>query len=118
MIGMLEQVVLDGTGTEAIIPGYEVAGKTGTATLPYPGRDELTDYYDASFVGFAPANNPTLSMIVVLQRPLEDIYGASVSAPVFQEVMSYALHKYGIPSNGAAQKPLTGAAATIGSDVT
>lgn len=118
MVGMFEQVVLDGTGTEAIIPGYEVAGKTGTATLPYPGRDDLTDYYDASFVGFAPANNPTLSMIVVLQRPLGNIYGASVSAPVFQEVMSYALHKYGIPSNGAVQKPLTGASATIGSDVT
>lgn len=117
MVKMLEQVVLDGTGTEAIIPGYEVAGKTGTATIPYPGKDELTQYYNASFVGFAPANNPTLSMIVVLQRPLNNIYGASVSAPVFQEIMSYALHHYGIPSNGAVQKPLTGPAA-ISSDVT
>lgn len=118
MVKLLEQVVLDGTGTEAIIPGYEVAGKTGTATIPFPGKDQLTDYYNASFVGFAPANNPTFSMIVVLQRPLNDIYGASVSAPVFQEVMSYALHHYGIPSNGAVQKPLTGAAAKISSDVT
>ncbi|HEY1763173.1 MAG TPA: penicillin-binding protein 2 [Acidimicrobiales bacterium] len=118
MVKLLEQVVLDGTGTEAIIPGYTVAGKTGTATIPVPGKDELTDYYNASFVGFAPANNPTFSMIVVLQRPLNDIYGASVSAPVFQEVMSYALHHYGIPSNGAVQKPLTGAAAKISSDVT
>jgi cell division protein FtsI (penicillin-binding protein 3) len=117
MVKLLEQVVLDGTGTEAIIPGYEVAGKTGTATIPVPGKDELTDYYNASFVGFAPANNPTFSMIVVLQRPLNDIYGASVSAPVFQAVMSYALHHYGIPSNGAVQKPLSGAAG-ISSDVT
>jgi cell division protein FtsI (penicillin-binding protein 3) len=117
MVKMLEQVVLDGTGTEAIIPGYTVAGKTGTATIPYPGKDKLTDSYNATFVGFAPADNPILSMIVVIQRPLNDIYGGSVSAPVFQEIMSYALHHYGIPSNGAVQKPLTGAAA-ISSDVT
>jgi cell division protein FtsI (penicillin-binding protein 3) len=117
MIKMLEQVVLDGTGTDAIIPGYTVAGKTGTATIPYPGQDKLTDSYNASFVGFAPANNPILSMIVVIERPLNDIYGGSVSAPVFQQVMSYALHHYGIPSNGAVQKPLTGAAA-LKSDVT
>ncbi|MGA7836001.1 MAG: penicillin-binding protein 2 [Acidimicrobiales bacterium] len=117
MVKMLEQVVLAGTGTNAIIPGYEVAGKTGTATIPFPGKDRLTDYYNASFVGFAPANNPTLSMIVVIERPLNDIYGGSVSAPVFQSIMSYALHHYGIPSNGAVQKPLTGAAA-ISSDVT
>jgi cell division protein FtsI (penicillin-binding protein 3) len=117
MVKMLEQVVLDGTGTEAIIPGYTVAGKTGTATIPFPGKDKLTDSYNATFVGFAPANNPILSMIVVIQRPLNNIYGGSVSAPVFQEVMSYALHHYGIPSNGAVQKPVTGAAA-ISSDVT
>ncbi len=117
MVKMLEQVVLDGTGTEAIIPGYTVAGKTGTATIPFPGKDKLTDNYNATFVGFAPANNPILSMIVVIQRPLNNIYGGSVSAPVFQEIMSYALHHYGIPSTGANQKPLTGAAA-ISSDVT
>jgi cell division protein FtsI (penicillin-binding protein 3) len=117
MIKMLEQVVLEGTGNEAIIPGYTVAGKTGTATIPYPGQDKLTDSYNASFVGFAPANDPILSMIVVIERPLNDIYGGSVSAPVFQQVMSYALHHYGIPSNGAVQKPLTGAAA-LSSDVT
>ncbi len=117
MVKMLEQVVLDGTGTEAIIPGYTVAGKTGTATIPFPGQDKLTDSYNATFVGFAPANNPILSMIVVIQRPLNNIYGGSVSAPVFQEIMSYALHHYGIPSNGAVQKPVTGAAA-ISSDVT
>ncbi|MFZ0769774.1 MAG: penicillin-binding protein 2 [Acidimicrobiales bacterium] len=118
MVKMLEQVVLDGTGTNAIIPGYSVAGKTGTATIPFPGRDALTNDYNASFVGFAPANDPILSMIVVIERPLNDIYGGTVSAPVFQEVMSYALHHYGIPSNGAVQKPLTGASASISSDVT
>jgi hypothetical protein len=57
-------------------------------------------------------------MIVVIERPLNNIFGGTVAAPVFQEVMSYALHHYGIPSNGAVQKPLKGAAASISSDVT
>jgi len=119
LVKMLEQVVLEGTGTNAIIPGYGVAGKTGTASIPYPGKDALlTGNYNASFVGFAPASNPTLSMIVVVQRPLTDIFGGSVAAPVFQEVMSYALHHYGIPSDGTHQKPLAGSNASIASDVT
>ena len=118
MVKMLEQVVLSGTGSNAIIPGYSVAGKTGTATIPLPGKDKLTNNYSATFVGFAPANDPVLSMIVVVERPLNNIFGGTVAAPVFQEVMSYALHHYGIPSNGTYQKPLTGAAASISSDVT
>jgi cell division protein FtsI (penicillin-binding protein 3) len=96
-----------------------VAGKTGTASIPYPGRDSLlAGAYNASFVGFAPANAPVLSMIVVIQRPQTTIFGGSVAAPVFQQVMSYALHHYGIPSNGTVVKPLTGSAASISSDVT
>lgn len=116
---MLQQVVLAGTGTNAIIPGYSVAGKTGTASIPYPGKDSLlSGAYNASFVGFAPANAPVLSMIVVIERPQSTIFGGAVAAPVFQQVMSYALHHYGIPSNGTMVKPLTGAGASIGSDVT
>lgn len=118
MVNMLEQVVLDGTGTDAIIPGYTVAGKTGTATMPDPGHDSLlSGDYEASFVGFAPAENPVLSMIVVVERPLTNIFGGSVAAPVFQEVMSYALHHYGVPSTGSTQTPLRGGA-SIASDVT
>jgi len=116
---MLEQVVLAGTGTNAIIPGYSVAGKTGTATIPYPGKDRLLiGQYNASFVGYAPANAPVLSMIVIVERPLTSIYGGAVAAPIFQTVMSYALHHYGIPSNGTIVKPLQGAGASIASDVT
>jgi cell division protein FtsI (penicillin-binding protein 3) len=96
-----------------------VAGKTGTATMPYPGKDKLlVGDYNASFVGFAPANNPVLSMIVVVERPETTIFGGAVSAPIFQEVMSYALHHYNIPSNGTYQKPLKGTGASISSDVT
>ena len=116
---MLQQVVLAGTGTNAIIPGYSVAGKTGTATIPYPGKDKLLiGQYNASFVGFAPANNPVLSMIVIIERPQTTIFGGVAAAPIFQQVMSYALHHYGIPSNGAVQKPLTGKGASVASDVT
>ena len=116
---MLEQVVLSGTGTSAIIPGYSVAGKTGTATIPYPGKDQLLiGQYNATFVGYAPANAPVLSMIVVVERPLTSIYGGAVAAPIFQSVMSYALHHYGIPSNGTVVKPLKGPGASIASDVT
>jgi cell division protein FtsI (penicillin-binding protein 3) len=119
MVKMLEQVVLAGTGTNAIIPGYAVAGKTGTASMPYPGKDQLyAGAYNASFVGFAPANAPVLSMIVVVERPQTTIFGGEVAAPVFQQVMSYALHHYGIPSNGTVVKPLKGASASIASDVT
>jgi cell division protein FtsI (penicillin-binding protein 3) len=57
-------------------------------------------------------------MIVVIERPTTTIFGGSVAAPVFQQVMSYALHHYGIPSNGTIVKPLKGANAGIGSDVT
>ncbi len=119
MVRMLEQVVLSGTGTNAIIPGYSVAGKTGTATMPWPGKDKLlVGDYNASFVGFAPANDPVLSMIVVVERPETTIFGGAVAAPIFQEVMSYALHHYNIPSTGTNQKPLKGAGAAISSDVT
>lgn len=115
---MLQQVVLAGTGTNAIIPGYVVAGKTGTATIPQPGAARLlVGSYNASFVGFAPANNPTFSMIVVVERPTTTIFGGAVAAPVFQQVMSYALHHYNIASTGAVIKPLPGLGG-LRSDVT
>jgi len=115
---MLQKVVLEGTGTNAIIPGYEVAGKTGTASIPDPHADRLlTGEYNASFVGFAPANNPAFSVIVIIERPVTTIFGGAVAAPVFQQIMSYALHHYNIPSSGVMVKPLTGAAA-LASDVT
>ena len=87
--------------------------------MPFPGRDLLlTGAFNASFVGYAPANNPVLSMIVVVERPQTTIYGGAVAAPIFKQVMSYALHHYGIPSDGAVVKPLTGPGASISSNVT
>ena len=102
---MLEQVVSSGTGTSAVIPGYTVAGKTGTAQIPTKGKDSYTvGAYMASFVGFAPAVNPTFSMIVVLDRPTP-IFGGTVAAPVFSQIMGLALHRYDIPTTpGAANQ--------------
>jgi cell division protein FtsI/penicillin-binding protein 2 len=115
---MLKAVVVAGTGNNAVIPGYEVAGKTGTSQIPTPGHSSyITGAYNASFVGFAPANNPVLSMIVVIQRPQTTIFGGLVAAPVFQRVMTYALHHYGVPSTGFVA-PTKGSATNIASDVT
>ena len=91
MTGMLEQVVSDGTAPGAAVPGYTVAGKTGTAQIPNPnGPGYLQGAYMATFTGFAPAKDPALSAIVVLDRPTP-IFGGAVAAPVFSQVMAYAL---------------------------
>jgi cell division protein FtsI (penicillin-binding protein 3) len=102
---MLQQVVNVGTGTSAAVPGYTVAGKTGTAQIPTAGHDSyIPGAYMASFVGYAPAANPTLSMIVVLDRPTP-IFGGTVAAPVFSQIMSYALHRYDIPTTPGVTTP-------------
>ncbi len=104
LTGMLEQVVTDGTAPGAAVQGYAVAGKTGTAQIPNtkaPGY--VPGAYMATFTGFAPAQNPSLSAIVVLNRPTP-IFGGTVAAPVFSQVMTYALQRYGIPpSQGQSQ---------------
>ncbi|HWF16712.1 MAG TPA: penicillin-binding protein 2 [Acidimicrobiales bacterium] len=115
---MLQQVVNQGTGTSAAVPGYTVAGKTGTAQIPTQNQDSyVPGAYMASFVGFAPAANPTLSIIVVLNRPTP-IFGGTVAAPVFSQIMSYALHRYDIPTTPGAQSTTTppGSTATKASD--
>ena len=98
--GMLREVVTSGTGNSAAIPGYLIAGKTGTSQIPTPGQASYVDgAYNATFVGFAPADHPVLSAIVVLQRPVGNYFGGQVAAPVFGKIMSYALHRYGIPTS-------------------
>ena len=94
------------------MPGYTVAGKTGHGADPDHRARTPTWHgaYMASFVGFAPADNPTLSMIVVLDRPTP-IFGGTVAAPVFSQIMSYALHRYDIPTTPGAQTS-TGSGAT------
>lgn len=102
LTAMLEQVVSTGTGTSAAVDGYTVAGKTGTAQIPSPDHlGYIPGAYIGSFAGFAPAQHPVLSAIVVLDRPTP-IYGGAVCAPVFSTIMAYALHHFGIPTTTAA----------------
>jgi cell division protein FtsI (penicillin-binding protein 3) len=101
LVPLLEGVVADGTGTAAQIPGYTVAGKTGTAQIPSTtGPGYQPGAWMATFVGFLPAQDPQLSGIVVLDHPTP-IYGGTVSAPVFSEIMRYALRHFDVPPAAA-----------------
>ncbi len=94
---MLEAVVRDGTGTLAQIPGYRVAGKTGTARKPAPGGTGYLDgKYMSSFAGFAPADRPEISALVMLDEPTP-IFGGLVAAPVFSELARAVLRELRIP---------------------
>ncbi|HWH32793.1 MAG TPA: penicillin-binding protein 2 [Egibacteraceae bacterium] len=91
-----------GTGTRAAVPGYRVAGKTGTAQKASTTRRGYEDgAYIASFAGFAPADNPRLVAAVMLDEP-DTIYGGVAAAPVFSEIMSFALGHRRIPPSDAA----------------
>jgi len=97
---MLESVVSnDGTAPKAKIAGYRVAGKTGTANRIDPTCGCYRGY-TASFIGFAPADQPRLVVSVVLQNPRHGHFGGTLAAPVFKTVMSFALQTLGIPPTG------------------
>jgi cell division protein FtsI/penicillin-binding protein 2 len=93
---MLTNVVADGTGTEAQIPGYKVAGKTGTAEVPGP-HGYTTGKYVASFVGYVPASKPRLVVLVKVQEPTRAIFGGTVAAPAFAEIARFCLQYLEIP---------------------
>jgi cell division protein FtsI (penicillin-binding protein 3) len=86
---MLSDAVSEGTGTNARIPGYVVAGKTGTAQKAIPGGYSTTRYV-ASFIGFVPARHPRLVVLVVVDEPSVH-YGGTVAAPAFEKIASFAL---------------------------
>jgi cell division protein FtsI (penicillin-binding protein 3) len=87
-----------GTASEASIPGYKLAGKTGTAQKPDPVHGGYSDTkFVASFVGFAPADDPRLLVAVMVDEPQGEIYGGLVAAPAFQAITSFALPYLGIP---------------------
>jgi cell division protein FtsI (penicillin-binding protein 3) len=97
---MLEGVLAaGGTASEVSIPGYQLAGKTGTASKIDPATGEYSKTaYIASFIGFAPASNPRLLCAVVVDEPQTgSIFGGTVAAPAFGQIMSFALPYLGIP---------------------
>ncbi|GAA3716176.1 peptidoglycan glycosyltransferase FtsI [Oceanisphaera sediminis] len=104
VLHMLESVIgPGGTARKAAIPGYRVAGKTGTSRKAIAGG--YGSDYVGLFAGMAPASNPRLAMVVVMNEPQGDkYYGGDVAAPVFAEVMSGALQLLNIRPDGATEE--------------
>jgi cell division protein FtsI (penicillin-binding protein 3) len=97
---MLEGVLAPGgTASEAAIPGYALAGKTGTANKADAKGGYSTSAFVGSFMGFAPARDPRLLVAVVVDEPKRAIAGAVVAAPTFTKIMSFALPYLGIPTH-------------------
>lgn len=99
---MMEDVMLNGTGTGLAIKGYNIAGKTGTAQHASNGRYDGT--LTLSFVGFAPAANPRFLVYVVVQQPRTGGWGASVAGPSWHDLMLDTLQKYGVPTTTKSPK--------------
>lgn len=95
---MLSGVTSDyGTGAAARVPGFPVAGKTGTAQKVNPdGRGYLLNGYISSFAGFIPANDPKFVIYVAVDRPRKGYYGAAVAAPVFSRIARFAVRRAGL----------------------
>jgi len=102
---MMEGVVLEGTGRPAALNGYTAGGKTGTAQK----IDPVTHVYShtlhvASFAGFAPVNNPAISVAVIIDAPRGSLqYGTAVAAPIFREVAQQILEYLGVPHDEPVQ---------------
>jgi cell division protein FtsI (penicillin-binding protein 3) len=102
MLEILTGVVDEGTGILAQIPGYQIAGKTGTAQKPLP-TGGYGDSHIASFAGIAPARRPAIVVLVTLDEP-SPIWGGSTAAPTFKIIAEYALRYLGVPpTRNAAQ---------------
>jgi cell division protein FtsI (penicillin-binding protein 3) len=91
LMAMLKNVVAEGTGTLAAVPGYQVAGKTGTAAKPDAQGGYSDTRYVASFVGVVPASRPRLVILVSVDEPRGAIWGGVVAAPAFAEIAKFDL---------------------------
>jgi cell division protein FtsI/penicillin-binding protein 2 len=109
--GMLQGVVsAEGTGSEAAVPGYLVAGKTGTAAKPDPSGGYSDTNYVASFVGIVPASAPRLVILVSIDEPQGQIFGGLVAAPAFRDIARFALQYLDVPPDDPASLRAAGAA--------
>ena len=92
---MLGNVVEKGHGKRACVPGYSVAGKTGTAQIPDPhGAGYLKNVTIGTFAGFAPVDNPQFAMVVRVDRPKDVQFAESSAAPLFGKIAKYLLSYY------------------------
>jgi cell division protein FtsI (penicillin-binding protein 3) len=94
---MLEDVVSEGTGTLAAVPGYSVAGKTGTAQKPDGHGGYSSSRYVASFVGMVPASRPQLVILVMVDEPHGAIWGGVVAAPAFSQIAQFDMQYLEVP---------------------
>jgi cell division protein FtsI (penicillin-binding protein 3) len=96
---MLEGVFgAGGTAQEAQVPGYALAGKTGTAEKPDPETGGYSKFkFFSSFIGFAPARKPRLMVAVMVDEPKGAYYGGEVAAPAFEKIVEFALPYMRIP---------------------
>ena len=101
---MLAHAVREGTGEAAEIPGYWVAGKTGTARKPLENALGYSDRYVASFIGFSPARNPRIVVAAILDEPVT-VYGGIAAAPLFREVTRFALAHLQVPPEAPPRVP-------------
>lgn len=98
MTEIMVNAVNKGEANYARLKGYRIAGKTGTASIPIRGHYDPSQTI-ASFVGFAPADNPKFAMLVIYDRPTASIYGAETAAPTFFSIAKDLLLYYGISPN-------------------
>jgi cell division protein FtsI (penicillin-binding protein 3) len=102
MLSMLRGVVIEGTGTQAAIPGYTVAGKTGTAAKIDPETGKYSrSRYVASFAGLVPATKPRVVIMVMVDEPRGSIYGGDVAAPAFREIARFNLQHLEVPPDAS-----------------
>lgn len=102
---MLEEVVLIGTGKKAILDGYTSAGKTGTAQKINPLTHRYGSKDIASFSGFAPVNNPAITVTVIIDSPVGPHHGGDVAAPVFARVAQQSLEYLDVPHDADVRNP-------------
>ena len=110
---IMEDVVARGTAKNAQIPGFTIAGKTGTAAKLINGRYSTYEY-NASFVGFAPSRDPAVAIIIVIDSPhgADGYHGGAVSAPVFKQIAEATLRYLGVAPNVNPAPPVLVARAT------
>jgi len=101
VLAMMEDAVERGTGTQARIDGYRVAGKTGTAQKPSPYGGYLSNSYVVSFVGIVPSDRPQLAILVLLDGPRGVHYGGTTAAPIFKAVATQVLWHLRVPPAAA-----------------
>jgi cell division protein FtsI (penicillin-binding protein 3) len=106
--GMLQGVVDEGSGHLAQIPGYTVAGKTGTSQKVDPEIGTYGDEYVASFIGFAPATDPEYVILIAVDEPETSYWGELVAVPAFRDVMGFTLGYFNVPPDRPSNPATSG----------